>query len=82
MSDQDQTTITEETEETPSEVAEPSRFKKAYDKIAPYLPHLAISAVVLGAGALLVQAIDKLEDEEDEFVEGEVIVVEPEPETD
>ena len=82
MSDQDQTTITEETEETPSEATEPSRFKKAYDKIAPYLPHLAISAVVLGAGALLVQAIDKLEEEESEIVDGEVIVVEPEPETD
>lgn len=82
MSDQDPIVITEETEETPSETPEPSRFKKAYDKVAPYLPHLAITAVVLGAGALLVQAIDKLEDEEDEFVEGEVIVVEPETETD
>lgn len=75
MSDQDPIVITEETEEP---LPEPSRFKKAYDKVAPHLPYLAITAVALGAGALLVQAIDKLEDEENEFIEGEVIVVEPE----
>lgn len=75
MSDQDPIVITEETEEpTP----EPNRFKKALEKITPHLPYLAITAVALGAGALLVRAIDKLEDEEDEFIEGEVIVVEPE----
>lgn len=79
MSDQDPNVITEETEE---QLPEPSRLKKAWDKVAPHIPYLAITAVALGAGALIAQAIDKLEDEEDEFIEGEVIVVEPEPETD
>lgn len=79
MSDQDPNVITEETDE---QLPEPSRFKKAYDKVAPHLPYLAITAVALGAGALVVQAIDKLEDEESEIVDGEVFVVEPETETD
>lgn len=74
MSDQDPIIITEETEEP---LPEPSRFKKAYAKVAPHLPYLAITAVALGAGALIVQAIDKLEEEETEIVDGEVIVVEP-----
>lgn len=74
MSDQDPIVITEETEEP---LPEPSRFKKAYAKVAPHLPYLAITAVALGAGALIVQAIDKLEEEESEIVDGEVIVVEP-----
>lgn len=74
MSDQDPIVITEETEEP---LPEPSRFKKALDKVTPHLPYIGITAVALGLGALLVRAIDKLEDEEDEFIEGEVIVVEP-----
>ena len=74
MSEQDTTIITEETEEpTP----EPSRFKKALDKVTPHIPYLAISVVALGAGALIIQALNKLEDEEAEIVDGEVIVVEP-----
>lgn len=74
MSDQDPIVITEETEEP---LPEPSRFKKALDKVTPHLPYIGITAAVLGIGTLLVKAIDKLEEEEDEIIEGEVIVVEP-----
>lgn len=77
MSDQDPIIITEETEE---ETPEPSRFKKALEKVAPYTNYIAFAVAAAGT-YLIVKALDNLdEDEEVELDESEVIVLEAEPE--
>ena len=69
MSDNDTTITTEETEET---APEPSRFKKALNKVAPYAPHIATAVV-----ALIFRSLSELEGEETEIVESEVLIAEP-----
>lgn len=77
MSDQDPIIITEETEE---DTPEPSRFKKALEKVAPYTNYIAFAVAAAGT-YLIVKALDNLdEDEEVELDESEVIVLEAEPE--
>lgn len=77
MSDQDPIIITEETEE---DTPEPSRFKKALEKVAPYTTYIAFAVAAAGT-YLIVKALDNLdEDEEVELDESEVIVLEAEPE--
>lgn len=77
MSDQDPIIITEETEE---DTPEPSRFKKALEKVAPYTSYIAFAVAAAGT-YLIIKALDNLdEDEEVEPDESEVIVLEAEPE--
>lgn len=77
MSDQDPIIITEETEE---ETPEPSRFKKALEKVAPYTNYIAFAVAAAGT-YLVIKALENLnEDEEVELDESEVIVLEAEPE--
>lgn len=74
MSDNDTTITTEETEET---APEPSRFKKALNKVAPYAPHIATAVVAAVGGALIFRSLSELEGEETEIVESEVLIAEP-----
>ena len=74
MSDNDTTIITEETDET---APEPSRFKKALNKVAPYAPHIATAIVAVVGGALIFRSLAELESEETEIVETDVLIAEP-----
>lgn len=76
MSDQDTTVTPEDSNET---APEPSRFKKALNKVAPYAPHIATAVVAAVSGALLFKAINEAEkDVEEVVVEEFVIDAEPE----
>lgn len=72
MSDQDTTVTVEDSNET---APEPSRFKKVLAKIAPYAPYITTAVVGAVSGALIVKALNTLEDEV-EIVETETIIVE------
>lgn len=74
MSDNDTTIITEENDET---APEPSRFKKALNKVAPYAPHIATAVVAAVGGALIFRSLAELESEETEIVETDVLIAEP-----
>lgn len=77
MSDQDPTIIIEENEEIEPE---PSRFKKALDKVAPYTTYIAFAVAAVGA-FVVVKALENLDEEEEEEIdETNVIVLEAEPE--
>ena len=73
MSDNDTTITTEETEET---APEPSRFKKALNKVAPYAPHIATFVVAAVGAELIFRSLDRLGVQETEIVETDVLIAE------